>query len=83
MPRAGHKSRPTAATASWSAWSSSSNPAAAIQFADSTTRDKSPMGAAARFVRASATAMRAAAAGSITANGDRSPIANASPAKPS
>ena len=37
------------------------------------------MGAAARLVSASATAMRAAAAGFSTASGARSPIAIASP----
>ena len=83
IPSTGHSSSPTAATASYSAWSSPSKPAAAIQFADSTTRESPSMGAAARLVSASATAMRAAAAGSMTASGGRSPIAIASPAKPS
>ena len=60
--------------------SSPGAPAAAIQLAESFTRASDVTGAAARFVRASPTAMRPEAGPSITATGERSPIAKASPA---
>ncbi len=79
-PSAGHSSSATARTVSKSAASSPGAPAAAIQLADSLTRDSAVTGAAARFVRASATAIRPEAGASIDAIGVRSPIENASPA---
>ena len=63
-----------------SAASSPGAPAAAIQLAESFTRESETTGAAARFVSASPTAMRPEAGASITAIGARSPIAKASPA---
>ena len=68
-----------ASTASNRSASSAGSPHAAIQFADSFTCSSDPIGAAARFVTVSATAMRDAARGSMTASGVRSPIASASP----
>ncbi len=62
MPRAGHSSRPTAFTVSYSAASSPGSPQAAIQLAESLTRGSS-IGAASRLVMASATAMRPEAGG--------------------
>ena len=82
-PSLGHSSIPTACTASNSFASSPGWPAAAIQLADSFTRSSASTGAAHRLVIASPTAMRAAAAASIRASGVRSPIAIASPARPS
>ena len=82
-PRRGHSSRATARTVSKRAASSPGDPAAAIQLAESLTRESDATGAAARFVRASPTAMRPDAGPSTTATGERSPIANASPAYPS
>src|SRR6266850_149375 len=55
-------------------------PAAAIQLAESFTFDRETIGAAARFVSASPTAMRPDAGASISASGVRSPMAKASPA---
>ena len=81
MPRAGHSSMPTAFTVSYSAASSPGSPQAAIQLADSLTRGSS-MGAASKLVMASATAMRPEAAAFNEANGVRSPMLMASPAKP-
>ena len=81
-PRAGQRSRATARTVSNSAASSPGAPAAAIQLAESFTSESARTGAAARFVRASATAIRPEAGASSTARGVRSPIANASPAYP-
>ena len=78
-PSAGASSRPIARTASNSAASSPGWPAAAIQLADSLTWPSGPMAAAARLLSASPSAMRAEAAGSISASGGRSPIAIASP----
>ncbi len=80
IPSWGHRSSATARTVSKRAASSPGAPAAAIQFADNFTRVKPVTGAAATLVSASATAMRPEAGASITASGDRSPIANASPA---
>ena len=80
-PSAGHSSRPTALTVSYSAASSPGSPQAAIQLADSLTRESS-MGAASRLVMASATAMRPEAGASSAASGVRSPMLMASPAKP-
>ena len=80
---AGHSARPTALTASNSSASSPGCDAAAIQFADSLMRLSDSTGAAHRFVIASPTAIRAAAAASSSASGVRSPIAIASPTKPS
>ena len=79
-PSRGHSSRATAFTVSKSAASSPGEPAAAIQLAESLTRESDSTGAAARLVRASATAMRPEAGASMTASGVRSPIAKASPA---
>ena len=81
MPKAGHSSMPTALTVAYSAASSPCSPQAAIQLADSLTRGSS-MGAASRFVMASATAMRPDAGASSAASGVRSPMDMASPAKP-
>ena len=81
-PRAGQRSRATARTVSNSAASSPGAPAAAIQLAESFTSESARTGAAARFVRASATAIRPDAGASSTARGVRSPMANASPAYP-
>ena len=50
-----------------------------IQLADSLTRPIAPIGAATILVSASPRAMRADAAGSISAIGERSPMAIASP----
>jgi len=80
-PSAGHSSRPTALTVSYSAASSPGSPQAAIQLADSFTRESS-IGAASRLVMASATAMRPEAGASSAASGVRSPMLIASPAKP-
>ena len=80
IPSFGHSSSATALTVSKSAASSPGAPAAAIQLADSFTRESEATGAAARFVSASPTAMRPEAGASITAIGARSPIAKASPA---
>ena len=82
MPRAGQSSIATASTASNRFASSPGSPQAAIQFADSTTRSRLATSAAATFVSASATAILAAARGSSSASGARSPIATASPVKP-
>ena len=79
-PRRGQSSRATAFTVSKRAASSPGAPAAAIQFAESLTRESEATGAAARLVRASPTAMRPDAGASIAATGGRSPIARASPA---
>ena len=79
-PSLGHKSRATAFTVSKRVASSPGEPAAAIQLAESFTRDRSLTGAAARFVRASPTAIRPEAGPSRTARGARSPRAKASPA---
>ena len=79
MPRLGHSSSPTAFTASNRRASSSPWPQAAIQFADRRMSDSLAMCAAARFVIASPTAMRALAAASTSAMTGRSPIAIASP----
>ena len=81
MPSAGHNSMPTALTVSNSAASSPASPQAAIQLALSLTRD-SAMGAANRLVMASATAMRPLAGALMAASGVRSPMAMASPRKP-
>ncbi len=82
-PSRGQRSRATAFTVSKRAASSPGDPAAAIQLAESLTRDSDSTGAAARLVRASATAMRPEAGPSRTARGERSPIAKASPEWPS
>jgi hypothetical protein len=80
MPSCGHSSSPTALTVSYSAASSPGSPQAAIQLAESLTRDSS-IGAASKLVIASATAMRPAAGASSAAIGVRSPMAIASPAR--
>ncbi len=72
---------PTALTVSYRAASSPSSPQAAIQLALNLTLDKS-IGAANKLVILSATAIRPEAGASNTANGVRSPMAMASPAKP-
>ena len=79
-PSFGHRSRATASTVSKSAASSPGEPAAAIQLAESLTRESESTGAAARLVRASPTAIRPEAGPSMTASGVRSPMAKASPA---
>jgi hypothetical protein len=79
MPSAGHSSRPTARTVSYSAASSPGWPAGAIQLADSFTSGSFSMRAAARLVSASPIAMRPLAGASISASGVRSPSAMASP----
>ncbi len=79
-PSAGQNSSATARTVSKSAASSPGWPAAAIQFAESFTLESEETAAAARLVRASATAMRPEAGASMSASGVRSPMANASPA---
>ena len=81
MPSAGHSSRPTAFTVSYSAASSPGSPQAAIQLQLSLTRGSS-MGAASRLVIASPTAMRPEAGAFSAASGVRSPSAIASPRKP-
>ena len=78
-PSAGQRSSATARTVSKSAASSPGAPAAAIQFADSLTSESARTGAAARFVSASATAMRPDAGALTMASGVRSPIEKASP----
>ena len=65
----GQSSRATACTVSKSAASSPGEPAAAIQLAESLTRPERSIGAAARLVSASPTAMRPEAGASITAIG--------------
>ena len=80
MPSLGQRSRATAFTVSKRAASSPGEPAAAIQLAESLTRESEATGAAARLVRASPTAMRPEAGPSTTAIGARSPTAKASPA---
>ena len=80
-PNAGHSSMPMALTVSYKAASSPGSPQAAIQLALSLTRANS-MGAANKLVMASATAMRPEAGASSAANGVRSPMLMASPAKP-
>ena len=82
MPNAGHSSMATALTVSYSAASSPGSPQAAIQLQLSLTRS-SVIGAASRLVMASATAMRPEAGASRLASGVRSPMAMASPRKPS
>ena len=79
IPSRGHRAAATADTVSNSAASSPGWPAAAIQLADSFTSSSDLRSAAAMFISASATAMRPLAAGSISANGVRSPMAMASP----
>ena len=81
IPSCGHSSMPTACTVRYSAASSPGSPQAAIQLAESLTRESS-MGAASRLVMASATAMRPDAGASSTASGVRSPMLMASPAMP-
>ena len=81
MPSAGHSSSPTARTVAYSAASSPASPQAAIQLAESLTRDNST-GAASKLVMASATAMRPEAGAFSAASGVRSPMDMASPAKP-
>ena len=71
-----------ALTASNSAASCPDSPQAAIQFAESLTVSRSPISAAHKFVMASPTAMREAAAELITAIGVRSPMAMAWPPTP-
>ena len=80
MSSAGHNAMPTALTVSYSAASSPDSPQAAIQLADNLTRGNS-MGAASKLVMASATAIRPEAAALRQANGVRSPMLMASPAK--
>ena len=80
MPSLGQRSSATAFTVSKRAASSPGEPAAAIQLAESLTRESDATGAAARLVSASATAMRPEAGPSTTAIGARSPMAKASPA---
>ena len=75
------KSRATVLTVSYNA--ASSTLAAAIQFAESLTSLISATATPARLVSASATAIRPDASGEINARGGRSPIAMASPLKPS
>ena len=82
MPSSGHSSSATACTVSNRAASSPGSPHAAIQLQDSLTRSRST-GAASRLVSASPTAMRPEAGASSAARGIRSPLAIASPAKPS
>ena len=79
MPNCGHNSIPTARTVSKSAASSPGWPAAAIQLADSLISPIFRMRAATMLVTASPTAIRPEAGGLNTANGVRSPRANASP----
>ena len=79
IPKAGHNSMPTAFTESYSLASSPGAPQAAIQFAESLTSSRRRMSAANRLVRASPTAIRAAAGASMTATGVLSPILIASP----
>ena len=81
MPSAGQSSKPTAWTVAYRAASSPVSPQAAIQLAESLTRDSSK-GAASKLVMASATAMRPEAGALSVASGVRSPMAIASPAKP-
>ena len=81
IPRAGHNSIPTAYTVSYKAASSPSSPHAAIQLALSLTRFNS-IGAANKFVMASAIAIRPDAGALSAANGVRSPMLMASPANP-
>ena len=80
-PSAGQSSKPTALTVAYKAASSPASPHAAIQLADSFTRDNS-IGAASRLVMASATAIRPDAGALMVASGVRSPMLMASPAKP-
>ncbi|MNQ76940.1 hypothetical protein D3C85_917920 [compost metagenome] len=81
-PVAWHSSL-TADTVSYSAASCPATPQAAIQLADSLMSSRRATSAAARLVRASATAMRPDAGASSMAMGVRSPIDMASPRKPS
>ena len=81
IPNAGHNSIPTACTVSYKAASSPASPHAAIQLALSLTR-LSSIGAANKFVIASAIAMRPDAGALRAAKGVRSPILMASPANP-
>ena len=79
MPKAGHNSIPIACTASYRLEPSPAFEAAHIQLALSFTRERLSTEAAARLVRASATASLAEAAAFNKATGGRSPIAIASP----
>ena len=81
-PAAWHSSL-TADTVSYSAASWPGTPQAAIQLADSLMFSRRATSAAARLVRASATAMRPEAGASSMAMGVRSPMDMASPRKPS
>ena len=79
MPRAGHRSIPTALTVSKSAASSPSWPAGAIQLADSFRSLISLIKLAAILVIDSPIAIRPDAGALISARGAFSPIAKASP----
>ena len=79
MPRLGQSSRPMAFTVSNRRASSSLEPAAAIQFAESFTSESRLTLAARKLVSASPTAIRPEAAALIRAKGLFSPMAIASP----